>query len=140
MSLSGPIVVIEDDPDDQEMITRAFSKLKIQNEIKVFSSGEDALAYIKSTKDKPFLIICDINMPVMNGLEVKEKLNSDHKSRMKSIPFIFLSTASNPQEIQKAYELNAQGYFMKGQSLESLQKAVKDIVDYWQVCMHPNFL
>lgn len=138
MSRTGPIVIIDDDADDHEMIERILVKLKVKNEVKKFRDGEDALEYLKHTKDKPFIIICDINMPRMNGLQLKETIDKNPVLRMKGIPFVILSTAANPKQIVQAYQQNVQGFFVKGESLSVLQNSVTRIIEYWQSCLHPN--
>jgi CheY-like chemotaxis protein len=140
MSKSGPLVIVEDDPDDQEMISRILSKMKLQNEILKFYDGEQVLEYLRNTKDSPFIIISDINMPIMNGIQLKEKIDDDPKLKRKSIPFVYLSTTASPQQVIKAYELTVQGFFVKGQSYDVLKAALHQIVAYWQTCVHPNNL
>jgi CheY-like chemotaxis protein len=140
MSRSGPIVIVDDDIDDQEMIGRIFSKMKLENPIKKFNDGEQALRYLQRTHESPFLILCDINMPVMNGIQLKEQIDRDPDLRLRCIPFIFLSTAANPDEVLRAYTLSVQGYFVKGQSYELLKQGIEKIMQYWQTCIHPNNL
>ncbi|MBT1703971.1 response regulator [Chryseosolibacter indicus] len=140
MAKSGPIIIIEDDPDDHEMIERILLKLNVENPIKKFMDGESALQYLQSTSDDPFVIICDINMPIMNGLQLKESIDTDKRLRVKSIPFVFLSTTANPQQVKQAYHYSVQGFFLKGQSYEALKNSLHQIVSYWQHCVHPNNL
>jgi CheY-like chemotaxis protein len=137
MSKLGPVVVIEDDPDDQDMIERILKKL-VENNIKKFSDGEAALQYLSSTRDSPFIIICDINMPIMNGLQLKQNIEADRRLKQKSIPFVYLSTSANPQQVVQAYHSNVQGFFLKGQSYDALKSSIHQIMQYWQVCIHPN--
>jgi CheY-like chemotaxis protein len=138
MSKAGPIIIVEDDPDDQEMIERILSGMKVENERKYFSDGEDVLAYLRVTADSPFIIICDINMPIMNGIRLKEEIERDPDLKRKSIPFVYLSTSANPQQVKKAYELTVQGFFLKGQSYDALKASIRQIVDYWKICIHIN--
>lgn len=138
MSRSGPILIVDDDPDDQEMMERIFHLMKIENERKKFYDGEELLQYLKFTTEKPFLIICDINMPILNGLQVKEEIEKHPELKRKSIPFVFLSTTANPQQVKKAYDLTVQGFFIKGQSYEALKNSLFQIMDYWKLCVHVN--
>jgi CheY-like chemotaxis protein len=138
MAVTGPIIIIEDDQDDQEFITGVFKNLEITNELRFFRNGEEALNYLRITTDQPLLILCDVNMPGINGLEFREAINSDEYLRRKSIPFIFLSTSAASYAVRQAYDLNVQGFFQKQNSLQDLQSLVKLIIDYWKTCKHPN--
>jgi CheY-like chemotaxis protein len=68
MDINGPVILIEDDPDDSFLLHEAFNKLDIKNEIKTFSTASQVLYYLETTKDKPFMILCDINLPGMKGI------------------------------------------------------------------------
>jgi len=138
MSVKGPIISIEDDFDDQFLIRSVVEELQIPNPLIFFSNGLEALLYLETTKEQPFVILCDINMPVMNGMELRDRIEENEFLRKKSIPFIFLSTADNPHIIAKAYDSTIQGFFKKENSFEDLKGRIKIIFDYWQSCLHPN--
>ncbi|WP_353720429.1 response regulator [Dyadobacter sp. 676] len=138
MSVRGPIISIEDDVDDQFLIRSVVEELDIPNELLFFNNGVDALMYLETTRDQPFLILCDINMPVMNGLEFRERIEKNEYLRKKSIPFVFLSTADNPLVIEAAYGSTIQGFFKKENSFEDLKDRIRVIYDYWSYCLHPN--
>jgi CheY-like chemotaxis protein len=139
MSKIGPIVVVDDDEDDQAILREVFEgPLKITNPLKFFTDGNKVLEYLRNTNEQPFIIFCDVNMPIMNGLELRNIIHEDDYLRKKSIPFIFLSTAVSHQDLQRAYELNVQGFFIKGSSIQSLEKIIRITFDYWQMCRHPN--
>jgi DNA-binding NarL/FixJ family response regulator len=91
-----------------------------------------------STTDKPLIIICDVNIPVMNGLELRRRICDNDYLRKKSIPFVFLSTNAHPKAVEEAYQMMVQGYFEKPASIEEIRKVLKMILDYWKVCKHPN--
>jgi CheY-like chemotaxis protein len=138
MAKIGPIILIEDDPDDQELMEEVFKSLGVENQLKFFYSSMDAYSYLRTTEEKPFLILSDINLPQMSGLELKIKLNENEKIRRKSIPFIFLTTTSSHTAILQAYENLAQGFFTKPQDMESLKNMIEMIITYWKVCNHPD--
>ena len=140
MNNSGPIVLVDDDDDDIELLKRILEKLNVRNEIRSFTSSERALDYMRSTDESPFICICDINMPIMNGLELKERINNDPSQKLRSIPFVILSTAANSDEIINAYKFSVQGYFVKGQTYDKLQDSMFRIIQYWSACCHPNNL
>ena len=138
MKALGPIIIVEDDKEDQEVLSEVFTDLKIENEIKFFKEGNSVLAYLRTTTDKPFIIITDINMPMMNGLELRAEIQKDDHLRKKSIPFVFLSTTDGSRIIDKVYELQVQGFFQKEFSYEAVSNQIKLIIDYWSKCKHPN--
>jgi CheY-like chemotaxis protein len=138
MSLKGPIIFVDDDTDDQFIYEEICQKLGLLNKLKFFNNGELVLTYLRETKDKPFIIFCDINMPEMNGLQLRRKINEEEKLRRKSIPFIFFSTAATGAQVDLAYDLMVQGFFIKEQDFTSAQATFKMIVDYWSKCRHPN--
>lgn len=130
MSLQ-PIVIIDDDPDDHEMIDRVIRKMDSTIAIKKFYDGEEALRYLQTTADAPFLILCDINMPMMNGLELKKQIDQDPTLKQKAIPFVFLTTTGNGDQVKKAYQMHVHGFFTKGQSYEELKGSLEVILRYW---------
>ena len=135
----GPIIVIDDDRDDQEILQDAFRELGILNKLVFFENTNEAFQYLLTTKDKPLIIISDINIPGKGGLKLKKEIDSDPYLRQKSIPFIYLTTFVDPRAVDIAYkELNIQGFFKKSESYEELKKELSLIVDYWKCCYHPN--
>ena len=138
MPNDGPIIIIEDDEDDRVFIASAIKQCGLENELKFFDNGKPALEYLYATTDRPFLIFCDINMPVMNGLELRRRINDDVFLRRKSIPFVFLTTTDNRQHVEEAYDLTIQGFFKKPNNLEELRHVTQEIVGYWLKCLHPN--
>jgi CheY-like chemotaxis protein len=125
------IIVIEDDMDDQEFITEAFNALNYTNPVIFFSNGNDALDYLHQTSDPPVLILSDINMPKMNGFEVKKRINKSPELRKLDIPFVFLSTLSKKEAVSNAHSLTDHDFFTKPYSMGDLRNTIKDIVEYW---------
>jgi CheY-like chemotaxis protein len=72
---NGPVIIIEDDADDQDFLSEIFQKLKYPNKILFFFDGQEALDHINTSDELPFLILSDINMPKLNGFALREKLN-----------------------------------------------------------------
>ncbi len=114
------------------------TEMKIKNEIVSFENGKDALEYLRSTKDQPFIILCDINMPVMDGIEFRRHIDKSEYLRKKSVPFIFLSTTPSKTVVLEAYEMTVQGFFKKEQSIADIKVMLQNIIEYWQKCRHPN--
>lgn len=138
MPKSGPIIIIEDDADDQELLKDVFRELQTPNIIRFFDSCSHALNYLMTTIEKPFLIISDINLPAMSGLELCREIFVNESLKMKSIPFVFLTTSSDQNLIAQAYKMFVQGFFVKPSSMQELRDTVRMIVDYWRVCRHPS--
>lgn len=138
MKTNHPILIIEDDADDCEFIQSALDEIGVLNEQKCFKNGKEALNYLQNTTENTFLILSDVNMPVLNGFELKQKINSSDKLRTQSIPFIFLSTSDTKSEVAKAYDLLVQGYFKKPHNYEDIKTLLKMVTNYWEVAKHPN--
>lgn len=138
MSNKGSILLIEDDEDDQLLITQAIQNLGIPNPIQVFPDGQQALTYIETTHEQPFLILCDINMPLLNGLELRAQINQSEPLRQKSVPFVFLTTTASADSVRQAYDESVQGFFQKANTQAGLCHQLRLIIDYWQACLHPN--
>src|SRR4051794_32842368 len=103
MNKKGPVIIIEDDLDDQEFLIETFEKIDIPNKLKMFENGGDAFDYLSKTNDRPFLILSDINMPKMNGFQLREKLHTDKRLSLKTVPFIFFSSGYSKEDVLKAY-------------------------------------
>lgn len=139
MATPGPIVIVEDDLDDQEIITDVLKDIGISNELIFFDRCPEALEYLKTSSEQQFIILCDINIPGMNGIEFKKRIDDDPHLRQKSIPFVFLSTSAEKSTVTEAYsKMTVQGYFKKSSSVEEIKKALTLIMDYWKLCRHPN--
>jgi len=79
-------------------------------------------------------------MPLMNGLELRQRINESEYLKRKSIPFVYLTTAANNQLVQAAYDATVQGYYKKSADYAGLYQQIKLIIEYWQSCLHPNNL
>lgn len=125
MQTNAPIVIIEDDPDDQYFF-------------KIVCESLGVCEYLKTTTKQPFVILCDINLPGMSGVELRKIINNTDYLRRKSIPFVFFSTAATEDQIQEAYDMTVQGFFLKQQNLKETQDVLDTIFKYWRKCIHPN--
>jgi len=135
----GPIIIVEDDKDDRDIIEEVLKELNIPNEIVWFKRCVNAFDYLKTHTNQPFLIFCDINLPGLSGLEFKRQIDADKELRKKSIPFVFLSTSTDKKYVDEAYmEMTVQGYFQKANSYVETKNNVRAILEYWKICKHPN--
>lgn len=138
MNRNGPVIVIEDDSDDQEMLQEVFKKLNYSNEIIFFLDGQKALDFLNRTDIVPFLILSDINMPKLDGFALRNKIYTDAALQVKCIPYLFFTTASNQKSVIDAYSLSVQGFFVKQNTMPELEKTISIIMEYWQKCVAPN--
>jgi CheY-like chemotaxis protein len=138
MNKSGPIVVIEDDEDDQELLAEVFKNLNYKNKIVFFRDGNEALEFLNKTEVIPFLILSDINMPKINGFEIRSKVHTNELLHLKCIPYLFFTTSSNKKAVVDAYSMSVQGFFVKPNSYEKLENTIRKIMEYWQECIAPN--
>ena len=132
MNKNGPIIIIDDDTDDQEILEDIFTKLEIKNEIIFFDNGLSAFEYLLKPESTPFLVFSDINMPRISGPELREKIQNSEAIKIKGIPFVYFSTTASKKHVEEAYAGSAQGFFVKPSSYDNLLHTVKLIVDYWQ--------
>ncbi|GAC1384084.1 MAG: response regulator [Ginsengibacter sp.] len=135
---AGPVIVIEDDIDDQEILTEVFKKLDYGNEVIFFSDGHAALDYLNKTDIVPFLILSDINLPKLSGFELRDKIRIDEKLDVKCIPYLFFTTASNQKVVIEAYSKSVQGFFIKPNKVSELENTIRIIMDYWKCCVSPK--
>ncbi|MEO6490180.1 MAG: response regulator [Ferruginibacter sp.] len=133
-----PIVIVEDDLDDCELLTIALKAAGVKNQFRCFNSPDKALTYLKTTEEKIFIIISDVNMPIMNGLEFKNSINKDECLNEKRIPFVFLSTSATRPMVDEAFKLCANGYFQKPTSFRDLTQIGRSILEYWQNSQLPS--
>ena len=132
MNKNGKIVLIEDDPDDMELLQRIFSELGLANEILPFKNGLDAYTYLASSHEIPFIIFSDINMPVMNGIELRKKMQAYSRASLLTVPFIFITTGDTEAPLLKDLLPYTQGIFSKPRSLPDFKKLIKEIIDTWK--------
>ena len=130
--------MIDDDQEDLDIFSYAFKEINTGNEIVTFCDGIKALEFLKVTEREFLFILCDINMPKLNGLELRQCIYDDVVLRQRSIPFLFLSTADNRIFVDKAYDLSVQGYFRKPAHLDEVKEMLRSIIVYWQYSHHPN--
>jgi CheY-like chemotaxis protein len=137
MNKNGPVIIIEDDEDDRLILTEVFEKLKHPNKLIFFNSGQHALDFLLKTEEIPFIILSDINLPILSGFDLRNKLRIDAQLAIRCIPYLYLSTSATPQMIMEAYSASSQGFFMKGNTFDEVEKTIGLIMDYWKQCTSP---
>ena len=137
-NLNNPILIVEDNPVDLDLTLRAFSSRKLTNPIQVARDGEEALAYIQRWEQGepiPVVILLDLNLPKINGLEVLQRLKSHPE--FKTIPIVILTTSSESSDMKSAYLLGVNSYIIKPVDFEKFMEMAKQIELYWNVINKP---
>ncbi len=138
IKLKGKIVLVDDDKYEKELLEDALRKRDWDAKVEYFNDANDALKHLKENKDEIFLVISDMNMPKMSGMEFKKAIDTDQGLREKSIPFIFATSISIKSEITQAFDYRVQGYFQKPNTTEEQADMLDIIIKYWIISSHPN--
>jgi len=137
MRNSKPILLVEDDSIDAMTVKRAFKELKITNELVRSVNGKEALDYLHGEKNrKPCIIITDLNMPRMNGIEFVRALKSD--DALKNIPVVILTTSNDESDKTDIFKQSAAGYMVKPVDYIQFVEAVRAIKLYWTLSELPD--
>jgi two-component system response regulator len=126
MDIQKAILIADDDADDRYLISRAFKDIMLPEKLSFVENGQQVLVYLETISkddDLPGLIVLDLNMPLMDGIETLKQLKSKH--RYKSIPVVIFSTSKNPQEENQVRELGAADFITKPSSYTEIKVAVK---------------
>lgn len=137
------ILLVEDNPDDADLTLRAFSKNKLQNKVIVARDGQEALDFLFSESkykgrpaaDDPQLILLDLKLPKVDGLEVLKRMRANEKTRR--IPVVILTSSKEEQDLLRGYDLGANSYVRKPVSFEEFVEGVRQLGLYWLVLNEP---
>lgn len=137
------ILLVEDNIDDAEMTIDAMRKNNLANKLIHIEDGEEALDFLFGTgkyvyrdvKQRPKLILLDLKMPKVNGIEVLEKVKSHEMT--KDIPIVILTSSKEDPDVKTCYSLGANGYIVKPVEFESFTKTVVELGMYWLLLNHP---
>lgn len=134
---SKPILLVEDDRVDTMMVERAFKDIKIANPLVRTTTGEQALEYLRNESNKkPCVILLDLNMPRMNGMEFLEVIKADET--LKKIPVAALTTSREEHDIADCFKLGVAGYIVKPVDYKKFVEAIKIIEVYWTLSRLPS--
>ncbi len=137
MRSSKPILLVEDDQVDAMTVKRALKELKITNRLDVVDDGEKALDFLQSSdNERPGIILLDLNMPRMNGIEFLQIAKKDNK--LKSIPVVVLTTSKDDQDRVDSFDLGVAGYMVKPVDYQKFVEVVKTIDLYWTLSELPD--
>jgi two-component system response regulator len=126
-----PILLVEDNPDDEALTIRALRRNKIANEVVVARSGEEAVELLFSGERTFTLLLLDLNLPTMDGLEVLRRVRANPVTR--ALPVIMLTTSTEEQDVARSYDLGVNSYIRKPVDFLDFVEAVKQVGAYWLV-------
>lgn len=134
---SVEVLLVEDNASDAELTIRELKKHKMANNLVHLKNGEEALDFIFGTGERysPKVVLLDIQMPKVNGIEVLQKIKSDPRTRL--VPVVMLTSSKEDPDIQKCYELGANSYIVKPVNFESFAQAIKNLGFYWLLLNEP---
>ena len=138
--MNNPIILlVEDNPDDEALTLRAFKKSDIRNEVVVMRDGAEALAYLfpgnGDTVPCPALILLDLNLPKIGGLEVLRKMRADERTQM--IPVVVLTSSKLDEDILDSYRNGANAYVRKPVKFSEFAEAVRTLGVFWLLLNEP---
>lgn len=137
------ILLVEDNPDDEELTLRAFRRNNILNPVVVARDGEEALDYLfatgsysgRDTRQQPQVVLLDLKLPKVDGLEVLRRLRADPRTRL--LPVVILTTSNEERDILASYQLGANGYVRKPVDFDQFLEAARQLGLYWLVLNVP---
>jgi hypothetical protein len=140
MDRNVPILHVEDDPVDVGNLQRACARLGVRNPLWAVENGEEALDLLRgkgphASEPRPGLILLDLSMPVMSGLEFLKAVKSDPELRV--IPTVVLTASNHEADRRNAYEFGAAGYLVKPIDVDRFAEVVRAIERYWMLCEAP---
>ena len=131
-----PIVcIVEDNPDDERLTIRALRKGKIANEIKVARNGEEALNIVLNANPLPCVVLLDLKLPKIDGLEVLRRIRSDERTHL--LPVVVLTSSSEDRDILESYSFGANSYVRKSVEFDRFTEAVRQLGLYWALVNEP---
>ena len=139
MNQKRSILLVEDNPDDEELTLRALNRNLIANDVVVAHDGEEALDFIfgrgawagRDPADLPALILLDLNLPVLDGLGVLRQIRADERTRR--APVVILTSSNEQRDLVRSYDLGANSYVRKPIEFEEFVEAVRQLGVYWLV-------
>jgi len=142
MSDLGRILVVEDDPRDVELTLTALDEYKLANEVVVARDGTEALDYLycrekfaSRPQENPAVILLDLKLPKVNGLEVLQAIRADE--RLKMIPVVVLTSSHEERDMMASYKLGVNAYVVKPVDFHEFVNAVKELGMFWAVINQP---
>lgn len=132
-----PILLVEDDQVDIMTVMRAMKEIHVTNPVVNLENGEEALKYLRDPKNaKPCIILLDLNMPIMNGIEFLQV--AKHDALLKRIPVVVLTTSEEQQDKVNSFDLGVAGYMAKPVDYRQFVEVMRTIDAYWTISELPQ--
>lgn len=135
---TGSVWIIDNDEEDRALVRDVWRELGLTNELVFLENAEQALKHLEEVDIAPFIILCDVNLPKIDGFGLREQLLATNSKKFKSVPFIFWSTHATETQITRAYDLSVHGFFIKDNTFGELKKTFAHIVNYWLKSKMPS--
>ena len=142
MNELGRILIVEDDPKDVELTLTALEEYNLANEVVVTRDGEEALDYLycrgnfkMRSSDNPAVLLLDLKLPKVNGLEVLQQIKSDEK--LKIIPVVVLTSSREERDMVASYKLGVNAYVVKPVDFHEFVNAIKELGVFWAIINEP---
>jgi two-component system response regulator len=137
------ILMVEDNPDDEQLTLRAFSKNHLTNKIHVVRDGQEALDYVfckgkyadRNIADHPHVILLDIKLPLIDGIEVLRRIKADE--RTKTIPVVMLTSSHEERDLVETYRLGVNSYIVKPVDFDQFTDSARSLGMYWLLLNRP---
>lgn len=129
------ILLTEDSPSDIDLTRRAFKRNIVANEIVVREDGQDAIDFLRAATHLPTLILLDLKLPRVDGLEVLKLIRGD--PRLQRLPVVMLTSSSEEIDLANCYDAGVNGYIRKPVDFEQFEKAVQQLDLFWMVTNNP---
>lgn len=129
------IILVEDNPDDERLTLRALRKANVANEILIARNGEEALAMVLNADPLPSVILLDLKLPKISGLEVLRQIRASDRTRF--LPIVVLTSSSEDRDIIESYNLGANSYVCKPIEFDRFTEAVSQLGLYWALINQP---
>jgi CheY-like chemotaxis protein len=130
--------IVDSDSEDHELIEEIFKEAKLNRPLKFFHGAKPLIKALDESGAAPFIIICDVNLPGMDGFQLRQTLLEIPNNKFHSVPFIFWSTTASEDQIRKAYDLRAHGFFIKEPKFEDWKASLTLILEYWKKSHMPS--
>ncbi len=141
--MSKSILLVEDNADDEALTLRALEKAHIANDVMVIRDGAEALDFLfgtgayegRDTRDQPTVVLLDLKLPKVDGLEVLRRVRDDERTR--ALPIVILTSSAEEKDIARGFSLGANSYVCKPVNFEEFSEAVRQLGMYWLVLNEP---
>lgn len=135
---TGAVWIIDSDTDDHEMVREVWRELKLPNELVFLCDAQETIDRLDEAPMAPFIILCELNLPKVDGFALREQILAKNSKKSHSVPFIFWSTQASEAQITRAYDLSVHGFFIKESTFDDIKNTFIHILNYWLKSKMPS--